>query len=181
MDDSLVGWKDAGVAVSQQSLIYIFRDGPSPNAQDAPRQVLLGEKLRGFGRGKIVGPGGHVEAGETDAEAAIRELNEETGVIAEPDSVDRVATMRFRFPYDPASDADVGVFLVSSWSGTEQDSDELTLQWYDVDAIPLDRMWDDDRYWLPRVLAGERLVADFSYDRSGVLVVDHDIRPLSRP
>jgi len=170
------------MTVARQSLIYIFRDDPAEHeGGTVSRQVLLGEKLRGFGRGKIVGPGGHVEAGETDAEAAIRELAEETGVIASPDAVDRVATLRFRFPYDPSSDADVAVFLVADWSGSPADSDELTVRWYDVDTIPLDRMWDDDRYWLPRVLAGERLTADFSYDERGVLVVDHDIRAIAQP
>jgi hypothetical protein len=32
-----------------------------------------------------------------------------------------------------------------------------------VDDIPYEQMWDDDLYWLPRVLAGERVRATFTY------------------
>lgn len=165
-------WQDVGVTAVRQSLIYIFRGGDT-----SARQVLLGEKLRGFGQGNIVGPGGHVEPGETDQQAAIRELHEETGVIAEPADVDHAATLTFEFPADPASNAVVAVFLVRAWRGEVVASDEVAPQWYDVDSIPLERMWDDDRYWLPRVLAGERLTATFTYDDSGTRVIDHVINP----
>ncbi|SDT11811.1 8-oxo-dGTP diphosphatase [Microlunatus soli] len=160
------------MSAAHQSLIYIFRGG-----DELPRQVLLGEKLRGFGRGNVMGPGGHREDGETDREAAIRELGEETGVIAAAADVEQVATLTFRFPADPTSDAIVSVFTAATWTGTVRASDELAPQWYDVDAIPLDRMWDDDRYWLPRILAGERLTAEFSYDDAGTRVVSHRITP----
>ena len=50
------------------ALCFLLRDGAMG------REVLLGRKKRGFGRGKIVGLGGHLEAGETPAEAAAREL-----------------------------------------------------------------------------------------------------------
>ena len=36
-------------------------------------------------------------------------------------------------------------------------------QWFPVAALPLRRMWDDASRWLPRVLAGERLRATFTY------------------
>ena len=35
--------------------------------------------------------------------------------------------------------------------------------WFKVDDIPYDQMWDDDLYWLPRVLDGERMQATFTY------------------
>ncbi|HBY09281.1 MAG TPA: hypothetical protein DEH22_16440, partial [Chloroflexi bacterium] len=43
-------------------------------------EVLLGYKKIGFGQGKYTGFGGKVEPGETVAEAALRELTEETSV-----------------------------------------------------------------------------------------------------
>lgn len=158
----------------RQSLIYVFRGG-----RDLPREVLLGEKLRGFGRGKIMGPGGHAEPGESDAEAAVRELAEETGAVTSVAAVDQVATLNFHFPADPGSDATVSVFLVSAWSGTVRASDELAPRWYPIAEIPLERMWDDDRYWLPQVLSGVRLTADFTYDSSGTRVVAHQIRTVA--
>lgn len=47
------------------------------------RTVLLGERGKGAMAGLWSLPGGHVEPGEKAAEAARREVEEETGVIAE--------------------------------------------------------------------------------------------------
>lgn len=50
-------------------------------------QVLLAQRSKGGYIGRWGFPGGHVERGETVIEAAIRELREETGVVAEPAGV----------------------------------------------------------------------------------------------
>ncbi|MGI8416058.1 MAG: 8-oxo-dGTP diphosphatase [Nakamurella sp.] len=130
------------------------------------REVLLGEKLRGLGTGKIMGLGGHAEAGESDLDAAIREAHEEANVVVRPESTARAVTLTYRFPSRPAWDAKVAVFVCSSWSGKVSASNELTPIWFGLSDLPLDRMWDDEQYWLPRVLAGENLLAEFIFDES---------------
>ena len=47
-----------------------------------------------------------------------------------------------------------------------------------MDALPFGRMWDDAPRWLPRVLAGERLRATFSYAADNETVVTADVAPL---
>lgn len=47
-------------------------------------KVLLARRGNAPGRGLWGFPGGHVEAGETALAAAVRELREETGIIADP-------------------------------------------------------------------------------------------------
>ena len=139
-------------------------------------QVLLGRKKRGFGEGRVVGPGGKVEPGEWPAQAAVREVAEETGLsVAQPD-LDEVAWITYRFPARPAWDQDATVFATQRWSGEVAESDEIDARWFDTAALPLDQMWDDARYWLPRVLKGERVqvAATFAADCATVAEIRVD-------
>jgi 8-oxo-dGTP diphosphatase len=130
---------------------------------DRGREVLLGYKKTGLGLGKIVGLGGHVEPGESPAEAAVREVKEESGIGVRVDSLTELAHVTFLFPARPSWDMDVVVFASAAWSGEPVETEEIRPQWFSVSDLPFDRMWDDARHWLPRVLAGERLAATFTY------------------
>lgn len=131
--------------------------------QDRGREVLLGHKKTGLGQGKIVGLGGHVEPGESPAQAAVREVKEESGIHVPAGALTELAHVRFLFPVRPSWDMDVVVFASAAWSGTAAETQEINPQWFPVDDLPFDRMWDDASHWLPRVLAGERLAATFTY------------------
>ena len=58
------------ITEQQATLCYLLKDD----------EVLLIRKKRGIGAGKINGPGGKVDPGETPLEAAVRETREEVGV-----------------------------------------------------------------------------------------------------
>jgi len=144
---------------------------------DPPTEILLGLKKAGFGAGKYNGFGGKVEAGETIERAAVREVEEEVGLIVSEDSLQPVARLTFLFPAHPAWDRVTHVFLVTEWEGMPVESVEMRPIWFLVDAIPFEQMWQDDVYWIPRVLAGERIQGCVTFGQDNETVAAWMIEP----
>jgi len=135
-------------------------------------RVLLIEKLRGHGAGKVNAPGGKLERGESARECAQRETREEVGV--DVDGLSCRAELRFQ---DTNGYAMRGfAFVAESARGEPRQTDEAVPFWCAVDALPLERMWDDDRLWLPRVLDGESIVGEFLFDREQL--IEHRLRTI---
>ncbi len=130
---------------------------------DAPDALLLGLKKRGFAAGKYGGFGGKVQAGETIAAAAARELTEECGLVVSSQDLRQVAELTFLFPHKPEWDQVVHTFLVEYWQGTPAESEEMAPAWFPITAIPYPAMWDDSLFWLPPLLAGKQLRARFTF------------------
>jgi 8-oxo-dGTP diphosphatase len=127
------------------------------------QQVLLGYKKTGFGAGKYTGIGGKVEAGESVRQAAVRELYEETGVQAFPDELFHAAQLTFLFPGQPDWSQVDHVFLLYNWRGEPQEGREVRPEWFLTHELPYPEMWSDARFWLPIVLAGQRLSLRFIF------------------
>ncbi|MBW2267051.1 MAG: 8-oxo-dGTP diphosphatase [Deltaproteobacteria bacterium] len=142
------------------TLLFVVRDD----------QVLLIHKKRGLGAGKINGPGGRIDPGETPLECAVREVEEELCVT--PTGVREVGELRFQF-VDGLSMHDY-VFLASDYVGQPRETDEAIPRWTPLDAIPYAEMWQDDLLWIPLMLAGEHFDGRFIFD--GDVMLDHDLR-----
>jgi 8-oxo-dGTP diphosphatase len=144
------------------TLMFIVEEG----------RVLLIRKLRGHGAGKINGPGGKLDWHETPRACAERETEEEVGVRPLDSRLGAV----LRFLDQDGSDWLGYVFVARARAGEPRNTAEAEPAWYPLDAIPFGEMWEDDRIWLPGVLAGERLAGDFLF-RGGRLLA-WQIRPL---
>lgn len=148
----------------------LVRGGPA-------QQVLLGYKKEGFGAGKITGFGGKIEPRETPAAAAIRELEEETGIAVAVEDLQAVGRLQFIFPSKPAWSQLVHVFLSRRWVGVPEEGREMRPDWYAIERVPYAQMWQDSAYWLPRFLTGERVRGCFVFDADNETVVDVTIEP----
>ena len=142
---------------------------------DPPGEVLLGYKKTGFGRGKYTGFGGKVEQGESIAAAALREMEEETGVRISPQDLQFVAKLTFLFPLRPEWDQEVHTYLARTWQGEPAESDEMLPSWFALNKIPYAHMWDDSTYWLPLLLAGRRIRASFVFTADNETVREAEI------
>ncbi|MFQ6009683.1 MAG: 8-oxo-dGTP diphosphatase [Candidatus Aenigmatarchaeota archaeon] len=139
-------------------------------------QILLGMKKRGFGEGKFNGFGGKVGENETIEEAAVRELLEETSVKVDPSDLKKMAEITFYFPFAPKEkkwDQKVHVFFIDRWEGEPKESEEMSTVWTDTDKLPFEKMWKDDKHWIPVVLQNKRLRATFRFDRDNESIMDY--------
>lgn len=126
-------------------------------------EVLLQKKALGWGKGNWNGPGGKVDPGESVEESVKREILEETDIKIK--SLEKRGFLEFIFPKEK-SDNNQRVYLFSShdWEGEARDMGEGELKWFKIDEIPLKKMWDDDKYWLPSVLLGKTVKMRFNFD-----------------
>ncbi len=148
-----------------RTLVFLIKD----------HQVLLGLKKTGFGKGYWLGIGGKVEEGESIEAAAIREAQEEIGV--DIGDLQNVGVVNFYFPHikDESWNQQVHVFLSRAWEGLPIETTEIGPQWFDMDQIPFDEMWDDAHYWLSGVLEGKTITGNFMFDSSNSKVEEEFI------
>jgi len=143
--------------------------------------VLLGMKKRGFGEGKWNGFGGKLNDGETLEEAAVREMEEEAGMIIDKEKMEKVAELNFTFPFvakEKGFDQLVHVFVVKEWEGEPKESEEMLPKWFLTNELPFDNMWNDDRIWLPKILNGEKIKADFVFGEDNETIAQHKLDQL---
>ncbi len=124
--------------VIHATLMFIVKDG----------NILLIEKKRGLGAGKINGPGGKIDPGETPLQAVIRETQEE--LLITPLGSRKLGELWFSMSDCP--DILCHVYRADDYEGEPTETDEAVPVWTAIDEVPYHRMWEDDRHWMPLVL-----------------------------
>jgi 8-oxo-dGTP diphosphatase len=129
-------------------------------------RVLLIRKKRGLGAGKINGPGGKIDPGETSVQCAIRETQEELGVTA----IDPVKHGELWFQFVDGLGLHVDVFVATKHEGEPVETDEAIPLWTSLEKLPLEEMWADDRFWLEDMLVSRRhFIGRFTFDDDTML------------
>jgi len=137
------------------TLCYLIKD----------KKILLAEKQRGFGKGKLNGVGGKIEKGETPEQAMIRETQEE--IFVTPTNFEKVAEVEFDEFYKGQKENNyLYVYFAYERQGEPKQSEEMNPSWIEIDKIPYDRMFPDDPHWLPLVLNGKKIKGYFEFDEN---------------
>lgn len=142
------------------TLVFCIRQNPETNS----KEVMLGMKKRGFGEGKYNGFGGKLEPNETVEEAAVRELEEESGVITKVNSLKKKGYLVFNMEKSNKL-MKVHVYIVTEFTGTGIETDEMRPVWVDMNDMPTmyDKMWKDDPYWFHYIISNKKFVGRFDY------------------
>lgn len=125
--------------------------------------LLMIFKKRGQGAGKFNVPGGKIHAGESALVAAERETREETGIT--PLVLREAGRLEFFFPENENWDNTCTVFTAERFTGTLiSDTEECSALWVKLPQLPVDKMWDADRLWLPLLLRGKPFHRRYVFD-----------------
>lgn len=125
-------------------------------------RLLLGEKKKGeIGTGVLSGPGGKQDPGETLPECLLRETREELRLELDPHSLEYVA--RIDFYHGDHAAFRVHVYRAQILSGVIKETADMIPAWYSLSDLPFDRMYESDRYWLPKAARGEKFFANVYY------------------
>jgi len=136
------------------------RVGSALLVQDEARRILLGQRNKDPQRGSWVIPGGKIHAFESIAEAAVRELHEETGLIVQ-------VGLQFK-AYEIVNPPSEHRIVIYSWAklvaGTPRASDDLSQVRFfgveelsDIQLTPLvRRVLEEAGLVAPRALAASQ-------------------------
>jgi len=146
-------------ATDKATLLFVLKED----------DVLLIRKKRGLGAGKINGPGGKLEPGETPRQCAMREVREELCISV----LDAQPCGELRFQFTDGYSIHVYVFTSTRFEGEPTETDEAVPLWFKRSEIPYVEMWADDRIWLPRVLDGASVTGKFIFSKD--ILLGHEV------
>jgi 8-oxo-dGTP diphosphatase len=149
-----VGW-ESWTPTLRATLMFIFRD----------HEVLLIRKKRGLGAGKINGPGGKIDPGESPAECAIRETREE--LLVEAVQPQHAGLLHFQFTDGLALECHV--FRADQFSGSPTETDEAIPLWTPTARIPFHEMWADDIHWFHHLTSRTPFRGFFHFENDHML------------
>jgi ADP-ribose pyrophosphatase YjhB (NUDIX family) len=150
--------------MKQATLCFLIRD----------ETIWLAMKKKGFGAGKYNGYGGKINENETIEDALHRELLEEASVRAINHT--KMGEISYTFPNKPELNHYVHVYVIDKWQGIPKESEEMSPELFTFKDIPYDKMWSNDKHWLPLVLKGQKIKGDIIQDENKTLY--HDVRKL---
>jgi ADP-ribose pyrophosphatase YjhB (NUDIX family) len=121
-----------------------------------PSRVCLAPKLEGWGVGYLSGYGGRLKAHELPVNAAIREVEEKSTVILQPNDLVLITTMDFFKEGEHLYKTHI--FLATRWEGEPRATKEMGKPSFFLRKDPpIKEMWRGDVRWFPDIIRGARI------------------------
>lgn len=124
-------------------------------------------KKRGFWVGKWNGFWGKLLENETVEDGTKRELFEEAGIQAV--NLEKMGIVDFEFVGEWEI-LEVHIFVCTNFTGQPTESEEMKPEWFLVNEIPFDSMWNADRFWYPLLLEGKKFMGKFVLDNTTAIL-----------
>lgn len=116
---------------------------------NSKKQVLLGLRKSAHAQGTWCPPGGHMEYGETNEQAAVREVKEETGLILEPEDL-VFAGVTNDFFEDSGKHYITLHMICRKFQGTPKVTEPdkcVEWKWFDIDKLPSPLMLPNQNFF----------------------------------
>ena len=126
-------------------------------------KILLCMKKRWFWEWLWNWAGWKCEKNESINEAMIRELFEETKLKTTNNDIENYWLLHFIFEGNSDWNQDVNIFKINNFTWIPTETEEMKPNWFEIDKIPYDKMWEDDKIWLPEFLSGEKVEYEFVF------------------
>jgi 8-oxo-dGTP diphosphatase len=160
------------------TLVYARQKLPGGGnaSPSASQRVLMLHRTKEPNKGLWVAPGGKVEPHEAPLECAVRELQEETGLIAR-----RLTLRGLVAEVSPRPDYQwiLFIYVTDDPEGELVQCNEGHLAWVDVNAVPLLPIPQADAIFFPRIIqdSGPLYQARYAYDADLSLVHVEEFLP----
>ena len=116
------------------------------------------------------------EPHETIEASAVREIAEESGIIITENQLAFHWTIQFIFQWKEDWNQIVYIYSIPNYQWEEPvETEEMNPKWFSIHDIPFDSMWEDDPFWLPRMLQGETILSEAIFDENGKLAEWRDL------
>jgi len=146
------------------TLLYVQKD-------DKTLMLYRNKKENDYHKGKWNGLGGKFEQGESPEECALRELKEESGLIAKR----LVLKGHITFPlFDGIDDWYVFVFTIPEFEGVLCSSDEGELEWIPNKELKKLNLWEGDKYFIDWLFQNGVFSAKFNYNNGKL--IDYSVK-----
>lgn len=64
----------------------------------------------------------------------------------------------------------MSIFVAKDFEGEPIESEEMRPEWFDLDKVPFDKMFPDDKFWFPHILDEKFVRGKFVFDENFKLI-----------